>query len=610
MSEPVESFISKPALLLDLPEVASISSEFNYNFFTADERVNTTSNAYGRTGFTSTTVDLSNTSTFTNNSATSNVTDVSLRSFYGRNAVYPRFVKVSIAKPPVEINHALTIKKEQIGDNVAREAASNTFGRIGVSVVDTSLDQTVYRLLSGSLSIPSPESTESASQLLIEAIKNSIQPDGYRYAKTDARQGASFAIENALQGLDFGFSYLPNVAGTIADASLNSTKNIYADEISSTRRELEDLQERAIANSRPYIIRTSDYEAEFNFVSDTRFGFETNKNVLIGYIVQKFELTSDGTVNSLKENIITTPSATSFLDPDVAYGRNYRYRVISLYACSFQVNQQITSPGSFEEDRTVTKYVLFASRGRDTSVICEEHITPPPPVDLRFRYRADNTGLSITWNFPVNLQRDIKKFQVFRRRSTSEPYQLLQVYDFDDSISKSADPENVPESLITRSLFPVTIHKDLGFTKNSRFIYAVCAIDAHGFTSNYSVQLEATYDRYKNKVNTKIISRSDAPKPYPNIFLNQDTFVDTMKMSGYTRLNVYFDPEYITVSNSMGVDQNHIVFNNDRGDDNIYKLLVVNTDFQQSKTLDMKINDSFVTPPVITPSTARVFKPT
>jgi hypothetical protein len=604
-----ETVLSKPALLLDLPEVSTITSDFSYNFFTPDERVNTTSNVYGSTGFTSTTVDLTSTTSITNNVATSNITDENLRAFYGRNAVYPRFVRISVTKPPVEINHNLTLRKEQLGDNITRETAPNVFNRIGVSVIDTSLDQAVYRLLSGSLEPSSSTGIENASQLLVDAIKNSLQPDGYRYAMTDARQGASYAIENALQGLDFGFSYLANVAGTITAASLNSTKNIYADEIASTSTTLTDLQTQSVARSQPYVLRTSDYEAEFSFVG-TGQTFFSKKNTLIGYIMQKFELLPDGTVSIVKERLILTPSATSFLDPDVAYGRNYRYRVIALYACSFQVNQQVLDKFGFEEDSTVTKYALFASRGKDTSVVCEEHIAPPPPVDLKFRYRGDNTGLNVTWNFPVNLQRDIKKFQVFRRRTISEPFQLLRVYDFDDSVSKSADPENVPESLITRSLLPTTLHRDTEFTKNSKFIYAICAIDAHGLTSNYSVQLEASYDRYVNRVNTRIISRSDAPKPYPNIFLNQDTFIDTMKMSGYTRLNIYFDPEYITVSNTDGVDQNHIVFNNNRGDDNSYKIMIVNTDFQQSQTLDIKINDSYVTPPVITPSTARVFKPT
>jgi hypothetical protein len=273
------------------------------------------------------------------------------------------------------------------------------------------------------------------------------------------------------------------------------------------------------------------------------------------------------------------------------------------------MEQILTESGSAVDDRIIVRYVLFASRGTSVAVICEENIAPPPPVDLKFRYRADNTGLNITWNFPVNLQRDIKKFQVFRRRSTSESFQLIAVYDFDDSVVKSADPEQVPERLIRRSILPTTLHRDTSFDKNSRFIYAICAIDAHGLTSNYSVQLEASYDRYRNKINTRVISRSDAPKPYPNIFLNRDTFVDTMKMSGYTKLSIYFDPEVLTVTDDAGNDLQHILINRD-ADDNYYKLMIVNTDLQQSQVLDVKINKTYTTPPVITPSTARVFVPT
>jgi len=614
-----ETYFSKPSLLVDLPEVRELKSEFVYNFFSADERVNESSNSYdsnsvyGRVGFTSTNIDLT-TATYTENVATSNITDQDLRAFYGRKAIYPRFVKITFKNPEANIDNSLRVKTTDI-KNIAREAALNVFGRTGVSVIDTSLDQTVYNILSGSVLDSTNEENTSVSIRILNAIQNGLQPDGYRYATTDTRQSQINHIEEALQGLDYGFSYYSSIAGTITAASLNSSKNIYTDEISSTQDSLKRIEEQAIAASNPYILRTSDYEAEFNFANiDVNIPSSSRlpviKNYLIGYILQKFSTNADGTTKIFSEKVVLNPKITSLLDPDIAYGRKYKYRVIALYACLFQMSQRVVNGRGLEEDRTVTKYVLFSSRGMETSTICEEYIAPPPPVDLRFRYRADNTGLNITWNFPVNPQRDIKKFQVFRRKTISEPFQLIRVYDFDDSASKSLDPENVPESLISRNLLPVTIHHDLAFTKNSKFIYAVCAIDAHGYTSNYSVQLEASYDRYRNRINTRVISRSDAPKPYPNIFLNQDTFVDTMKMSGYTRVNIYFDPEYVKIADQSGVDQNHIVFNNNRGDDNSYKLMIVNTDFQQSQTLDIKINDSYVQPPVITPSTARVFSPT
>jgi hypothetical protein len=224
--------------------------------------------------------------------------------------------------------------------------------------------------------------------------------------------------------------------------------------------------------------------------------------------------------------------------------------------------------------------------------------------------------LAVTWQFPVNLQRDIKKFQVYRRSSISEPFRLLRVFDFDDSIIKTEDPDLIPAQLITTSTLPCTLYKDASFTKDSKFIYAIVAVDAHGLSSNYSMQIEVTYDKYRNRIINKIISRSGAARPYPNIYLNVDTFVDTMKMSGYKKLNVYFDPDYAKVqqttvstdgsSTRSPVDFDHIVFSNE-SDDNNYKLMIVNTDMQKSQTLTLKIKNNYVEPNELEGTTSRVF---
>ena len=35
--------------------------------------------------------------------------------------------------------------------------------------------------------------------------------------------------------------------------------------------------------------------------------------------------------------------------------------------------------------------------------------------------------------------------------------------------------------------------------------------------------------------------------PYPNLYLNRDTFQDAIKASGYDRIKLIFDPEYYKV---------------------------------------------------------------
>ena len=587
------SVISKPALLTDLPEV-KVEGEFVYNFFASDERVNETGITYADDAIDQ---DF-------NVISTSDITNASSNAYYGRSAKVPRLIKLTITPPSVSSQTTTRATATQ------REVANNTFARVGLSIIDTGVDKLIFNVLSSS-NIPTDQA--SPDNDVISTLGSSIQPEGYRYASSDYLSKKESSISSLLRGIEQGFSLLPNVCADLINASLNSTKNLYVDELASsllntTTAGLEQIQQQASIEN-PYEIRESNYSIVLEDASRTS-GIPTSSanlnNYLVGYVIQKFGIKNDGTTSFFPEKVIKNPSCTFILDPEVAYGSRYKYRVSAIYLCEF--NASVTASG--EEDGTRVIQSFFTSRGSDVTIDCIEDLAPPPPVDLKFRFRADNTGLNITWNFPINMQLDIKKFQVFRRKTTSESFELLQVYDFDDSVVKSTDPENVPVNLITKSTFPITIHRDTTFTKNSRYIYAICAIDAHGYTSNYSTQLEATYDRYRNRINTRAISNAGAPKPYPNIYLLRDTFIDTMKMSGYTRLNIYFDPEYITIKDDNDNDLDHILFNGSGEDDNSYKLMIVNTDMQKSETLTIEINDSYIVPATVTPSRSRVFSPT
>ena len=122
----------------------------------------------------------------------------------------------------------------------------------------------------------------------------------------------------------------------------------------------------------------------------------------------------------------------------------------------------------------------------------------------------------------------------------------------------------------------------------SSFIYAVACIDAHGLSSNLSPQFEISFDKYKNKINKRLISASGAPKSYPNLYLLDDAFVDVIKDSGHDRMTVYFDPEFLNVFNTDGSDLGLLATKNNDG---LYKLQFINTDLQQATTLDIIVND-------------------
>ena len=81
---------------------------------------------------------------------------------------------------------------------------------------------------------------------------------------------------------------------------------------------------------------------------------------------------------------------------------------------------------------TLTAYL--ASRTPTPAIVKAEETTPSlPPSTLigNFIYKRGN-GIRLDWARPSSPTRDIKKYQVFRRRSINEPFELIAQYDFSD----------------------------------------------------------------------------------------------------------------------------------------------------------------------------------
>jgi hypothetical protein len=205
------------------------------------------------------------------------------------------------------------------------------------------------------------------------------------------------------------------------------------------------------------------------------------------------------------------------------------------------------------------------------------------------------------WSFPVVPTRDIKRFQVFRRRTIHEPFTLIREYDFDDSVIKTPRSETPRRSRVIKMKRPKTTYIDSEFNKDSTYIYALCCIDAHDFTSNYSEQFVVSFDRYKNKIIKRHLSPSGAPKPYPNFYLIEDVesdvgetnlTVDSFKASGHDKMTIFFDPEYLSIVREADVGEAHstklLSTKNEGGQ---YKMQIINIDRQVGKVLNIDIDD-------------------
>ena len=170
-----------------------------------------------------------------------------------------------------------------------------------------------------------------------------------------------------------------------------------------------------------------------------------------------------------------------------------------------------------------------------------------------FIRRGNNAeGITIQWQFPHNPQRDIKKFQIFRRKNIEEPFYLIQEIDFNDADPVIPPQENINPELITRTPYPQTMFRDKEFKRDDKYIYAVCSIDAHGYSSVLSAQVEPSIDYFSNRTIIRTVSAAGAPKQYPNKYVssadaeNIDRIrltEDVIKTSGFDQVDVYFTPE-------------------------------------------------------------------
>lgn len=373
--------------------------------------------------------------------------------------------------------------------------------------------------------------------------------------------------------------------GTMVRASAYDPLNFYSDEMELLVSSADALQSRTRQAKDAHLVSTSEFDAGFNPIVVTKIDGQNSRTppeaYPVGYIVERSELNENGNVVEIASFVLSTPSATSFYDASVKYGVLYRYTVKAVVA--------LTLPGFNDEQQQVLATGLVSSKQSQViDIDCNDYTPPPPPADFKVTWNYSDSAVQLLWSLPPEKQRDIKYFQVFRRRSIAEPFSLLKMYNFDDSEVVTSSGEVISDKNTELLTTPKGFYIDRDVSKDGTYIYALCCIDAHGLTSNYSHQYLAKFDRFKNSLIVKTVSRSGAPKNYPNLFLEEDTFVDVIKVSDPSSLNVCFDPEFLKVLDNNDNDVKFLPL-----EDPNYKVLItfLNVDNSLSKTLTLNFSD-------------------
>jgi hypothetical protein len=342
----------------------------------------------------------------------------------------------------------------------------------------------------------------------------------------------------------------------------------------------------------------------------------TQPTRLLGYVVDRYVLSNESTFKKDNTFYVEDIQNTSLVDNTVLYGKTYVYSVRTVAS---------TNILTYDDSGTIVEVstVYVSSRPISTPVECYEHTPPPAPNDIKFIFDYNKRNLRIYWDTPVNPQVDIKQFQVFRRKTIKEPFELIAQYGFDTSkygpgedgrykTGERVDANNI-DNMLPEDKFlvhaqspdettsrPVYLHVDEDFTVDteffvsSQYIYAFCSIDAHGMISNYSSQHHVTFDPYKNRLVTKVVCDSGAPRQYPNMTLKLDAFKDVISVSGNNsrQLQVFFTPEYLKVKDERNRTYKIVEAQTSVNSSPYYLLQLINLDNQKTNLLRIDVKDS------------------
>jgi len=160
----------------------------------------------------------------------------------------------------------------------------------------------------------------------------------------------------------------------------------------------------------------------------------------------------------------------------------------------------------------------------------------------------------IQWQLPIETDEkmvpvnDIKYIQVFRRTSINEPFSLVRMYDFNDSLQVLPLEEYIPPERIKEThQNDTSLEVDLP-DRGEYHIYTVACIDAHGNSSFLGPQFAAYLDPL-NQPKIDHIAYPGSPKQYPNMTVINDAFEDSIRVSGFDKMTIYHNPSFTVLLN-------------------------------------------------------------
>ena len=305
--------------------------------------------------------------------------------------------------------------------------------------------------------------------------------------------------------------------------------------------------------------------------------------IQIGHFIEKYKTINESKVlvdsvfyyNEKIENFSVDNQEAYFSnsliikDNAIQYGSTYSYMIYPTY---------MTTQPCRNDYHLLSAYIICDYPYITKNITCKEFKRPIPPSKIFFKYNEDKKELNIKWAKPLEVQGDIKGYQIFKRQNLKSPYSLIKQIEFHSPLDAYDRNANIPTNIIEIAQNHKNTCIDLEFDPSKIQIYTICAIDAHGYTSNYSQQIGVVYNASDKKCMTDLVSRSGAPLHMPNLlvprktkfFDNDDNIVTITPIEkNIEKITLYLTPEY---ENIFGENEESLKTLNDKYKFSIYKL--------------------------------------
>jgi len=297
-----------------------------------------------------------------------------------------------------------------------------------------------------------------------------------------------------------------------------------------------------------------------NFVPFQRhsmFGFDTCYYKYVGHLVEKYKIdeildepvfksssffkSNEREESSTSTNIYKINDRLVIKDNNVVYGSTYFYIIYPTFLMSIPSKNDYNTIDTF----LVCDYPYITDQ-----IECKETIRPEAPSFMKIDLINDN--LRIKWNKPVDMQGDIKGYQIFKRDSLENPYKIIHQIEFHSSFDLYERNVQVDDDIVEKVDNHKTVFIDKDFKKEIIQIYTICSIDARGFTSNYGTQIAVVFDSKQRKCIIDTVSKAGAPLHMPNLllprktkFFNNDDYIvsNTPFEEKVKKISVFATPE-------------------------------------------------------------------